>query len=116
MTLNQEAAPPTCYGNPSLAKPSIGRISLGLDIYVGSFTRYHARAWENVVAQASREMGAPNAKLFDLNDSLLLRFLRSPGAPAQARSWLGGVALRVSKVLGFRPEPNFATQDHVIYH
>jgi hypothetical protein len=31
---------------------------LGLDIYVGSFTRYYAGDWELVTARAAREMGA----------------------------------------------------------
>lgn len=31
---------------------------MGLDIYVGSFTRYYAGDWELVTAQAARELGA----------------------------------------------------------
>ena len=30
---------------------------MGLDIYVGSFTRYYSGAWETVVARAAREQG-----------------------------------------------------------
>ena len=32
---------------------------MGLDIYVGSLTRYHAGDWELVAQQAAREMGLP---------------------------------------------------------
>jgi hypothetical protein len=32
--------------------------NLGLDIYVGSFTRYYAGEWELVAAQVARELGA----------------------------------------------------------
>lgn len=32
---------------------------MGLDVYVGSFTRYHAGNWELVAQQAAREMGLP---------------------------------------------------------
>ena len=31
---------------------------MGLDVYVGSFTRYYAGGWELVTAQAARELGA----------------------------------------------------------
>lgn len=31
---------------------------MGLDVYVGSFTRYYAGEWEVVTAQAARELGA----------------------------------------------------------
>ena len=30
---------------------------MGLDIYVGSLTRYYAREWESIAQQAAREMG-----------------------------------------------------------
>jgi hypothetical protein len=30
---------------------------VGLDIYMGSLTRYYAREWESAAQQAAREMG-----------------------------------------------------------
>jgi hypothetical protein len=30
---------------------------VGLDIYLGSLTRYYAREWESIAQQAAREMG-----------------------------------------------------------
>jgi hypothetical protein len=35
---------------------------MGLDIYVGSLTRYYRRDWETIVQQAGRELG-PIAQL-----------------------------------------------------
>ncbi len=32
---------------------------MGLDIYVGSFTRYYAHQWETVIQKAAREQGVP---------------------------------------------------------
>lgn len=37
---------------------------MGLDIYVGSLTRYYRRDWETIVQQAGRELGAPVQMLY----------------------------------------------------
>jgi hypothetical protein len=45
---------------------------MGLDVYVGSFTRYYAGDWELIAQQAAREMGMP------------LRVVRRQADPADA--------------------------------
>ena len=45
---------------------------MGLDIYIGSLTRYYAGDWELIAQQAAREMGVP------------LQIVRSQDDPADA--------------------------------
>jgi hypothetical protein len=68
--------------------------SLGLDIYVGSFTRYNAGDWELVAARVARELGAtfevvrqhnpPDA----IRDAEEIRSTSWSGAAGLQRRWL----------------------------
>jgi AcrR family transcriptional regulator len=73
---------------------------LGLDIYVGSFTRYYSGEWELVAARVARELGATFAVVRQHNPPDAIR------DPEEIRSivleWRKGLAESLASHL---PEP-----------
>ena len=70
---------------------------MGLDVYVGPFSRYHTGEWETIVQQAARANGmtvqvvrpaAPHRGVFS---RLLSLFLPKPDAVADVIRWQADV-------------------------
>ncbi len=59
--LSDRATKPKAYGPRRRRRILVGGrdMSMGLDVYVGSLTRYYSRDWETVVQQAARQGGFP---------------------------------------------------------